>query len=147
MGEYVSAYGVTRQVGRGEGIDEKYGVSAKPALGERKFLEVVVDEKGPAANKGTGYGRDGQYVPGGSVVVSATLFVQTKGDAANVTIGLVKKDGTDTKALLAATTPASDGTIAIAAGAALNTLLAEDRYFTSGGTKTGLKATLLVEYI
>jgi hypothetical protein len=60
---------------------------------------------------------------------------------------LVKKDGSSAVALLGATTPAGDNSVDQAEGAALQTRLEEDRYFTSAGTKTGLKAKLVVEYI
>lgn len=145
MGSYISSYGVERQVGRGEGVDELYSASAKPALGANNVVEVVVNEKGPNPNKGTGYGRDGAYLPAGAVVVSATLLTTKKGSAAGVTIDLVKKDGTDARALLAATTPTDNG-VNEAAGAAVGTRLAEDRYFKVGGTTTGLEAILVVEY-
>ena len=51
MGEYISSFGVTRTVGRGEGRDELYDASAKPALGAHNVIEVVVDEKGPVDRK------------------------------------------------------------------------------------------------
>lgn len=145
MGSYISSFGIERQVGRGEGIDELYNASAKPALGANNVVEVVVDEKGPNPNKGTGYGRDGAYLPAGALVVKATLLTESKGSAAGVTIDLVKKDGSDAKALLAATTPEDNGA-AEAAGAAVGKRIAEDRYFKVGGTTTGLKAVLVVEY-
>lgn len=145
MGSYVSSFGIERQVGRGEGVDELYGVSAKPALGANNVLEVVVNEKGPKPNKGTGYGRDGAYLPAGAMVVSATLLTAKKGSAASVTIDLVKKDGSDAQALLAATTPTDNGAD-VAAGTAVGKRIAEDRYFKVGGTTTGLDAVLVVEY-
>lgn len=146
MGSYISSFGIERQVGRGEGIDELYNVSAKPALGANNVLEVVVNEKGPVPNKGTGYGRDGAYLPAGAVVVAATLLTQVKGSAAAVTIDLVKKDGSDAQELLGATTPADDNSVDAAAGAAVGSRVAEDRFFKVGGTTTGLKAVLVVEY-
>ena len=73
------------------------------------------------------------------------LTEKLKGSAAGVTIDLVKKDGTDAQALLAATTPTDNG-VNEAAGAAVGTRLAEDRYFKVGGTTTGLEAILVVEY-
>lgn len=145
MGSYISSYGIERQVGRGEGVDELYNASAKPALGANNVVKVVVDEKGPNPNKGTGYGRDGAYLPSGAVIVSATLLTETAGSAAGVTVSLVKKDGSDAVALLGATTPTDNG-VDEAAGAAVGTRLAEDRYFKVGGTTDGLKAVLVVEY-
>lgn len=147
MSEYVGSFGVVRQVGAGEGRDVKYDVSAKPSLGMTKFLEVIVDENGPVANVGTGFGKDGAFLPAGAVVADAYLLTEVKGSAANVAINLVKKDGSSAVALLAATTPTGDNSVNKAAGAAIGTRLAEDRYFTSAGTKTGLKAKLVVEYI
>lgn len=145
MGSYISSFGVERQVGRGEGRDELYGVSAKPALGANNVLEVVVNDKGPMPNKGTGYGRDGAYVPAGALVVSATLLTESKGSASGVTISLVKKDGSDAQELLGSTEPEDNGA-AVAAGVAVGKRVAEDRYFKVGGTTTDLKAVLVVEY-
>lgn len=147
MGSYISSFGIERKVGRGEGIDELYNVSAKPALGANNVLEVVVNEKGPTLNKGNGYGRDGAYLPAGAVVVAATLLTQVKGSAADVTIDLVKKDGSDKQALLAATTPAGNNSVDAAAGVSVGKRIAEDRYFKVGGNTEGLKAVLVVEYI
>lgn len=147
MGEYVGSFGVVRQVGAGEGRDVKYDVSAKPSLGMTKFLEVIVDENGPVANVGTGFGKDGAFLPAGAVVTDAYLLTEVKGSAAGVAINLVKKDGTAGVALLGETTPAGDNSVDQAEGAVLGTRLAEDRYFASTGTKTGLKAKLVVEYI
>ena len=147
MAEYVGSFGITRISGRDLGRDAKYDVAAKPALGLTKFLEVTVDENGPVANVGTGFGKDAVALPAGAVVVDAYLLTEVKGSAANVAINLVKKDGSSAIALLAATTPAGDNSVDQAEGAALQTRLEEDRYFTSTGTKTGLKAKLVVEYI
>ena len=147
MGEYVGTFGVTRQIGAGEGRDVKYDVTAKPALGMTKFLEVTVDENGPVANVGTGFGKDAVALPAGAVVTAAYLLTAVKGSASGVSISLVKKDGSDSKALLEAATPAGDNAVNQAEGEVLGTRLAEDRYFTSAGTKTGLKAKLVVEYV
>lgn len=147
MSEYVSTFGVTRYVGAGEGRDTKYDASAKPAEGMRNFIEVVVDENGPVANKGEGYGNGQACVPAGSVITDAYLLTEVKGSAAGVTLSLVKQDGSDAKALLAATTPTGDNSVNKAAGAVIGTRVAEDRYVVSGGTKTGLKAKLVIEFI
>ena len=147
MAEYVGSFGITRISGRDLGRDVKYDVAAKPALGLTKFLEVTVDENGPVANVGTGFGKDAVALPAGAVVVDAYLLTEVKGSAANVAINLVKKDGSSAIALLAATTPAGDNSVDQAEGAVLQTRLEEDRYFASTGTKTGLKAKLVVEYI
>lgn len=146
MGKYKSSFGITRIVGRGEGRDELYDASAKPAEGMRNFIEVVVDEKGPAANAISGYGRDAAYIPAGSVITSAYLLTEVAGSAAGVTLSLVKKDGTDSKALLAAATP-TDGSVNECKGAAVGTRVAEDRYVSAGGTRTGLKAKVVIEFI
>lgn len=145
MGSYISSFGIERQVGRGEGVDELYNVSAKPSLGANNVVEVAVNEKGPNPNKGTGYGRDGAYLPAGAVVVSATLLTTKKGSASGVTVSLVKQDDSDAQELLGATTPTDNG-VNEAAGAAVGTRLADNRYFKVGGTTTGLDAVLVVEY-
>ena len=147
MGNYIGSFGIERQLGRGEGRDVKYNATAKPALGLTKFLEVTVDEHGPVANVGAGFGKDAVAVPAGAVIVDAYLLTEVKGSASGVVINLVKKDGSAAIELLGATTPAGDKSVNQAEGAALQTRLEEDRYFASTGTKTGLKAKLVVEYI
>lgn len=147
MGEYIGSFGLQRFVGRGEGVDVKYDAAAKPSLGANKVIEVVVNEHGPVPNKGTGYGRDGAYVPAGAVVVGGRLIVDKKGSAANVKLELVKKDGSAGVELLAAVASLTDASTNEFAGAALNTVLAEDRYFKVSGTLTGLEAKAILEYI
>ena len=147
MGNYIGSFGIERQLGRGEGRDEKYNASAKPALGLTKTVEVVVDEHGPVANKGTGYGRDGAYIPAGAVVTDAYVLTEVKGSAAAVTIDLVKKDGTGAVSLFGAFTPAGDNSANNADGDALQTRVAEAMYVKAGGTRTGMKAKLVIEYI
>ena len=147
MGNYVDDFGVTRYVGRGEGRDTLYDASAKPAIGPRNFIEVEVNENGPKANTGTSFGNGQAYIPAGAVVVAGTLLTEVKGSAAGVTLDLVKKDGTGTVALLAAATPAGDNSVTECAGAVIGSRVSEDMYVTSGGTKTGLKAKLVLEYI
>lgn len=144
---YVDSFGMTHYLGVGSGRDELYDASAKPAEGMTNFIEVIVDDKGPLPNEGTAYGRGQACLPKGAVVVSGKLLVEKKGSAASVTLSLVKKDGSDAVALLASTTPSADNTVANCTGAAIGTRLAEDRYVKVGGTTTGLKALLKLEYI
>ena len=147
MGKYTGSFGLTRFVGAGEGRDELYNASAKPAEGLSNFIEVVVDEKGPAANDGTKFGNGQAYIPAGAVIISAYVLTEVKGSASDVTIDLVKKDGTGTVSLFGAFTPAGDNSANNAEGAALNTRVAENMYVKAGGTRTGLKAKLVIEYI
>lgn len=147
MGEYRGSFGLLRKVGCGTGRDELYDASAKPAEGMTNFIEVVVDEKGPAANDGTKFGRGAACIPAGSVVTDAYLLTEVKGSAANVTLSLVKKDGTGAVELLGAATPAGDKSVNQADGAALGTRVAEDMYVLAGGTRTGLKAVAHIEFI
>lgn len=148
MGEYNSTFGVSRYVGRGEGRDAKYDASAKPALGVSNFIEVTVDDNGPVANKGSGFGKGQAYIPAGAVVLKATLLVEKKGSASGVAFGLVKADGSSSSALLASVTPSANNTVYTSDDeASIGTRLAEDRYVVSTGTRTGIKAKLLVEYI
>lgn len=146
MGEYRGSFGLLRKVGVGEGRDKLYNASAKPSEGMTNFIEVVVDEKGPAANDGTKFGRGAACIPAGSVVTDAYLLTEVKGSAANVTLSLVKKDGTGAVELLGAVTPADKG-VNQAEGAALGTRVAEDMYVLAGGTRTGLKAVAHIEFI
>lgn len=147
MGKYTGSFGLTRFVGAGEGRDELYDASAKPAVGMTNFIEVVVDEKGPAANDGTKFGNGQAYIPAGAVITSAYVLTEVKGSAAGVTIDLVKKDGTGTVSLFGAFTPAGDNASNSADGDALNTRVAENMYVKAGGTRTGMKAKLVVEFI
>lgn len=148
MGGYVSDFGITRYVGRGEGRDTKYDASAKPALGTTNGIEVVVDENGPVPNKGTGYGNGQAKIPAGSVVIADSyLFVEKKGSAANVALSLVKADGTDPKVVLTATTPDGDGAIINLSGAGIGVGYAEDRYLKVSGTTTGLKAKAVISFM
>ena len=147
MGGYISSFGVFRAVGRGEGRDELYDVSAKPSLGATKYLEAVVNEKGPVANKGAEYGRDGAYVPAGSVITGGMLIINKAGSASNVKIDLVKKDGTDPKNIIAAVATPEDNGVANVSGAGTGVVLEEDRYFKVSGTLTGLDAVLKVEFV
>ena len=147
MGKYTGSFGLTRFVGAGEGRDELYDASAKPAVGMTNFIEVVVDEKGPVANDGTKFGNGQAYIPAGSVITAAYVLTEVKGSASGVTIDLVKKDGTGTVALLGAFTPAGNNSVNVAAGAALNTRVAENMYVKAGGTRTGMKAKLVIEFI
>ena len=147
MGKYTGSFGLTRFVGAGEGRDELYDASAKPAVGMTNFIEVVVDEKGPVANDGTKFGNGQAYIPAGSVITAAYVLTEVKGSAASVTIDLVKKDGTGTVSLYGAFTPAGNNAVNTAAGAALNTRVAENMYVKAGGTRTGMKAKLVVEFI
>lgn len=147
MGKYTGSFGLTRFVGAGEGRDELYDASAKPAIGMTNFIEVVVDEKGPVANDGTAYGNGQAYIPAGAVVTDAYVLTEVKGDAAGVTIDLVKKDGTGAVSLFGAFTPAGDNAADNAEGEALQTRMSENMYVKAGGTRTGMKAKLVIEFI
>lgn len=146
MSSWTDDFGVVNYNGLGEGRDEKYDASAKPSDGTFNHLEVVVDENGPLPNKGTGYGNGAQCIPAGSVIKEAKLIVEENGSADDVTLSLVKKDGSDSVALLAATDPA-DGTAYDCAGTAIGKIYADDRYVKVGGTVTGLKAKLVITYM
>lgn len=147
MGKYTGSFGLTRYLGVGEGRDEAYDAVAKPSIGMTNFIEVVVDEKGPVANDGAKFGNGQAYVPAGAVVTDAYVLTEVKGDAAGVTIDLVKKDGTGAVSLLKAFTPAGDNAANNADGDALQTRVAENMYVKAGGTRTGMKAKLVVEFI
>lgn len=146
MSEFKGAFGLTRILGRGEGRDELYDASAKPAEGMHNFIEVVVNKKGPSANADGVYGRGQAYVPAGSVVKSAQL-INNSDKSATLTVSLVKQDGTDAKALFSAKALAANGSIATAGSEAGLVRVAEDRYVKATGGVDGLDATLLIEFI
>lgn len=147
MGKYKGSFGLTRYLGVGEGRDVKYDASHKPSLGLTNFIEVVVDEHGPVANDDGVYANGQACIPAGAVVTDAYVLTDVKGAAAGVTIDLVKKDGTGAVALFSAFTPAGDNSADNADGAALQTRVAEAMYVKAGGTRTGMKAKLVIEYI
>lgn len=145
--EYLSSFGVVRQYGRGEGRDELYEASAKPALGARNCIEVVVDSKGPTPNFDGKYHRDGAKIPAGATVVGGYLIVEAKGSAADVKLDLVKKDGSEAKELLTVDAALADNSANAFNGAAVGTVMAEDRYLKVGGNTTGLVAKAIIEFI
>ena len=146
MGEYVSTFGVLRQYGRGEGFDAKYDAAAKPSLGAVKAIEVTVDENGPMPNVGTGYGRDAAYLPAGAVIIDGSLLTDVAGSAAGVTLSLVNKEGGDEVELMSAASPTNNSTNRCE-GAVIGTRLAKDMYVKAGGTRKGMKAKVVIEYI
>ena len=146
MGEYVSDFGITRYVGRGEGRDAKYDASALPALGACNAIEVVVDGATPAPNKGTGYGNGQAKIPAGAVVGRTVFLVEAAGSADDVKLQLVKVDGSDAQDMMAATDPTTGGVIN--ANLLNGTRVAEDRYVKiTGTTTTGLKGKVIIEYV
>ena len=147
MSSWISDFGVVQYNGLGEGRDEKYDAAAKPSDGTFNHIEVVVDENGPLPNKGEGYGNGAACVPAGALIKEAVLLVETKGSAASVKLDLVKKDGTDPIALLAATTPSGNDVAVTCAGTAIGKIYGEDRYVKVGGTTTGLKAKLVLTHM
>lgn len=147
MGKYTGSFGLTRYVGIGEGRDIHYDASAKPSSGLTNYIEVIVDENGPVANDGTKYANGQACIPAGAVVTDAYVLTEVKGSAAAVTIDLVKKDGTGAISLFGAFTPAGDNSANNADGDALQTRIAEAMYVKAGGTRTGMKAKLVIEYI
>lgn len=146
MSSWISDFGVVQYNGLGEGHDELYDSSAKPSDGTFNHIEVVVNENGPVPNVGTGYGNGQACVPAGALIKEAVLLVEVAGSAANVTLSLVKKDGTDPVALLAAITP-TNGSATVCAGDAIGKIYGEDRYVKVGGTTTGLKAKLVLTHM
>ena len=139
-----------RYVGAGEGRDVKYTASAKPSLGLYKSIEVVVDANGPVPNLGAGFDNVQAHIPANATVtyayiVSANDSVQ----ADDVTINLVKKDGSDPKALFDAVSLVPGETLEVADGAEGLLRDVEDARYAhaSAGLKAGLKAKLIIEYI
>lgn len=145
---YIDSFGMIHYLGAGSGRDELYDASAMPALGPTNGIEVVVDEKGPTPNVGTGYGNGQACIPAGSVVIADSfLYVEKKGSAAAVSLDLVKKDGTDPLAVLVEYTPTADGDIQNFSGAGIGVALKEDRYIKVSGTTTGLKAKAIISFM
>lgn len=146
MGEYVSDFGITRYVGRGEGRDEKYDASAMPAEGTTNGIEVIVNANGPVPNKGTGYGNGQAKIPAGAVIGRSVLLTNKKGSASSIVLQLVKVDGTDAQAMNDAYTPSNNGEV-LNANELNGTRIAEDRYVKATGTLTGFEGKLIIEYV
>lgn len=161
MGDYVDSFGLVRYVGRGEGVDNLYDASAKPAEGMYNSIEVKIDGEGIGPNVGTAYDRGQACVPAGSVLGRAVLFVEEAGSAANVELSLVKKDGsafdTAIKLTASAISPAdatsyecnnAEGTqIPVAFEDGKLAAEQDNAYVKMSGTVTGLKGVLKIEFI
>jgi hypothetical protein len=141
MGEYVGNFGLKRYVGRGEATSPLYNASAKPAEGMHNCIEVVLNAEGPVV---AGIDLMQAHIPAGAVVTRATILVDSENTASPITsISLVKKDGSDGKALFS--------NQALVAGKSVNAealiRYAEERYPVLDKAYAGLKGTLLIEYI
>ena len=150
MGDYVDSFGLVRYVGRGEGVDKLYDASAKPAEGMYNSIEVKIDGEGIGPNVGTAYDRGQAVIPAGSVLGRVVLFVEKKGEAANVELSLVKKDGSDfSTAIKLTASPLSlaDATSYECNKAEGKQIPVENAYVKMGGTVTGLKGVLKIEFI
>lgn len=157
MGNYIDSFGLVRFVGRGEGVDKLYDASAKPAEGATNYIEIKIDGEGIGPNVGSTYDRAQAYIPMGSVIGRAILFVKEKGSASGVTLSLVDKDGNafDPALNMLSSTNVADKTaynanvsngkqVPVAFDAAGNPIHA---YVKMGGTVTGLKGVLKIEYV
>lgn len=161
MGDYVDSFGLVRYVGRGEGVDNLYDASAKPAEGMYNSIEVKIDGEGIGPNVGTAYDRGQACVPAGSVLGRAVLFVEEAGSGANIELSLVKKDGSDFDTAIelteSAITPAdatsyecnnAEGTqIPVAFEDGKLAAEQDNAYVKMSGTVTGLKGVLKIEFI
>lgn len=148
---YVDSFGMIHYLGVGSGRDELCDASAKPDLGLTKHLEIIVDEKGPSENAGASFGRGAACLPAGAYVTNAYLETIVAGSAANITLDLVKADGTNGQTLFAATTPTGNATVDVVnatdAANVISKIFPEDRYVKAGGTRTGYSGRLHLEFI
>lgn len=148
MGDYVDSFGLTRYVGRGEGVDDLYDASAKPAEGATNYIEIKIKGKGIVPNVGSAYDRAQAYIPKGAVCGRAILFVENHGSADDVTLSLVKKNGEafSTPLTMLSATDCADNT-AYNANGTNGVQMPEDAYVKMGGTFTDLTGTLKIEYV
>lgn len=148
---YVDSFGMTHYLGVGSGRDELCDASAKPDLGLTKHLEIIIDAKGPVENAGSEFGRGAACLPKGAYVTNAYLETEVVGSAANITVNMVRANGSDAKVLFAATTPSANATVDIVnttdAANVIGVIFPEDRYVKAGGTRTGYKGKLHLEFI
>lgn len=169
MGDYVDSFGLVRFVGRGEGVDNLYDASAKPAEGACNAIEIKFDGEGIVPNVGTGYDRGQAYLPAGSVIGRSILFIEEKGSASALTLSLVDKDGNAIKdgnddpivLTSSAITPTANGEaynvnaangkqVPLALDSDGDILPSEEQkngYIKMGGTFTGCKGVLKIEYV
>lgn len=145
MGEYVGNFGLKRYVGRGEATSPLYNASAKPAEGMHNCIEVVLNAEGPVV---AGIDLMQAHIPAGAVVTRATILVDSENTATPITsISLVKKDGSDGKALFSNQALVAGKSVNAEANAAALIRYAEERYPVLDKAYAGLKGTLLIEYI
>ena len=169
MGDYVDSFGLVRFVGRGEGVDNLYDASAKPAEGACNAIEIKFDGEGIVPNVGTKYDRAQAYLPAGSVIGRSILFIGEKGSASALTLSLVDKDGNAIKdgnddpivLTSSAITPTANGEaynvnaangkqVPLALDSDGNILPPEEQkngYIKMGGTFTGCKGVLKIEFV
>lgn len=145
MGEYVGNFGLKRYVGRGEATSPLYNASAKPAEGMHNCIEVVLNAEGPVI---AGIDLMQAHIPADAVVTRATILVDGENTATPITsISLVKKDGSDGKVLFSDQALVAGKSVNAEATAEALIRYAEERYPVLDKTYTGLKGTLLIEYI
>lgn len=145
MGEYVGNFGLKRYVGRGEATSPFYNASAKPAEGMHNCIEVVLNAEGPVV---AGIDLMQAHIPAGAVVTRATILVDSENTATPITsISLVKKDGSDGKALFSDQALVAGESVNAEASAEALIRYAEERYPVLDKAYAGLKGTLLIEYI
>lgn len=145
MGEYVGNFGLKRYVGRGEATSPLYNASAKPAEGMHNCIEVVLNAEGPVV---AGIDLMQAHIPAGAVVTRATILVDSENTATPITsISLVKKDGSDGKALFSNQALVAGKSVNAEASAVALIRYAEERYPVLDKAYAGLKGTLLIEYI
>lgn len=145
MGEYVGNFGLKRYVGRGEATSPLYNASAKPAEGMHNCIEVVLNAEGPVV---AGIDLMQAHIPAGAVITRATILVDSENTATPITsISLVKKDGSDGKALFSNQALVAGKSVNAEANAVALIRYAEERYPVLDKAYAGLKGTLLIEYI
>lgn len=148
---YVDSFGMIHYLGVGSGRDELCDASAKPDCGLTKHLEIIVDANGPVENVGSSFGRGAACLPKGAYVTNAYLETIVKGSASGITVNMVRANGTDAQVLFAATTPAGNATVDVVnttdAANVISVIFPEDRYVKVGGTRTGYKGKLHLEFI
>lgn len=165
MGDYVDSFGLARYVGRGEGVDNLYDASAKPAEGACNAIEIKFDGEGIVPNVGTKYDRAQAYLPAGAVIGRSILFIEEKGSAASLTLKVVDKDGADIEGLTMtseAITPDQNGVaynvnaangkqVPLAVDSETGEILPPEEqkngYIKMGGTFTGCKGVLKIEFV
>jgi hypothetical protein len=157
MTQYLGDFGVERITGAEEAVNANESTSLLRFGAVHQIVcpvKVVNGKLAPAQNLTEGFGRGAACIPAGSAVFDAYVVVKgVASGAGDLKVGTAKKDGTDVKAAdLATADSVTVKGISTGAGAAIDTVVEEDRYIVVSSTATADKFVnadikVIVEYV